>query len=59
MNTMNEILRTLGRIEGRLEAMQTLPGRVSKIEAWQFWFKGAWGALMAGWAYLFRIAWAR
>jgi len=46
MSTMNEILRTLGRIEGRLEAMQTLPGRVSKIEAWQFWFKGAWAALI-------------
>ena len=48
MNTLNEILRALGRIEGQLNEIRKLNERVSKLEVWQSWLKGAWAAVTAG-----------
>ena len=59
MNDTKEILRALGRIEGRLESMQRLPERVSKIEQCQAWLKGGWAFLAAAFAYMFRGIYAR
>jgi hypothetical protein len=56
-NTLNEILRTLGRIEGELVEIRKLSERVRKLEAWQSWMKGGWAALVAAYAYLVRNAW--
>ena len=56
MNKDDEILRTLGRIEGRLDGIEKLYERVRKLEMWQAWLKGAWGALVGAWLYLFRQA---
>jgi hypothetical protein len=54
MDKDDEILRALGRIEGRLEGIQKLSERVSILEQWQSWLKGAWAMLVAGYALLFR-----
>src|SRR5437667_7813293 len=47
MDTANEILRALGRIEGELVEIRKLSERVSKLELWQSWLKGGWAALAA------------
>ncbi len=52
MDTDNEILRALGRIEGELVEIRKLSERVSKLELWQSWLKGGWAALAAACAYL-------
>src|SRR5437588_8656592 len=44
MNTRDEILIAIGRIEGKLEAFATLSQRVSTLERWQWWLKGGWFA---------------
>ncbi len=44
MDTANEILRALGRIEGELVEIRKLSERVSKLELWQSWLKGGWAA---------------
>ena len=49
-----EIIRALGRIEGELREIRKLSSRVSKLEVWQAWLKGAWAALTALYAYLCR-----
>jgi len=54
MDTLNEILRALGRIEGELIEIRQLSGRVSRLEAWQSWLKGGWAALAAACACLVR-----
>jgi hypothetical protein len=54
MNRIDEILRALGRIEGELAGIRSLSARVSRLEVWQSWLKGAWAALVAAWAYLGR-----
>ena len=54
MNTYDEILRALGRIEGELVEIRKLSERVSKLEMWQSWLKGGWAVLVAGFAYLYR-----
>lgn len=51
MNTLNEILRALGRIEGRLIEIRKLNERVSQLEVWQSWLKGVW-AVVTAWCYL-------
>lgn len=38
----NELMLALGRIEGRLEQLSDLPKRVSALERWQSYLKGAW-----------------
>ena len=47
MNTLNEILRALGRIEGQLIEIRKLNERVSQLEVWQSWLKGAWAVVAA------------
>ncbi len=58
MDTLQEILLALGRIEGRLEGMRAISERVSKLEQWQAWLKGGWAAVVAMYAHLYRIAFA-
>ena len=57
MNNMvtNEILRSLGRIEGELVEIRKLSARVGRLELCQSWLKGLWAALAAAWAYRTRI----
>jgi hypothetical protein len=55
-NACSEILRAVGRIEGRLDGIQKLSERVTQLEAWQSWIKGAWAALAAGYAYLLKTS---
>jgi len=55
MDTSNDILRALGRIEGELVEIRKLSERVSKLEMWQSWLKGGWAALVAAYAYLFKV----
>lgn len=50
--TGNQILRTLGRIEGELVEIRKLTERVSRLEQWHAWFKGAWAVLAAVCAWL-------
>ena len=56
MEPWHEVMRSLGRIESRLDRLDKLPDRVATLERWQSWLKGAWAALVAAWAYLSRIA---
>ena len=52
METINEILRAVGRIEGRLDEIGSLDRRVGQLEVWQGWLKGGWATLVAGYFYL-------
>ena len=65
MDFDNEVMRALGRIEGKLEEMQKetasmcvesngLSERVSKLERWQSWLKGAWAACATAIAFLLK-----
>jgi hypothetical protein len=54
METYEEILRALGRIEGELVEIRKLSERVTKLEVLQSWLKGGWAVLVAGWLYLWR-----
>ena len=60
MNTLHEILRALGRIEGELKGqlmeIRKLSERVRTIELWQARLKGAWARVVAAYAYLCRQA---
>ena len=40
MDTLNEILRSLGRIEGEMREIRKLSERVAHLELWQSWLKG-------------------
>jgi hypothetical protein len=52
MDILNEILRTLGCIEGELIEIRKLSERVSRLEQMQSWLKGGWAVLAAASAYL-------
>jgi hypothetical protein len=54
MDTLNEILRALGRIEGELVEIRKLSERVTKLEAWQSWVRGGWAVLLLAYLYLWR-----
>ena len=54
METYEEILRALGRIEGDLVEIRKLSERVTKLEVLQSWLKGGWAVLVAAWLYLWR-----
>jgi hypothetical protein len=56
MDIMKEILRSLGRIEGELVEIRKLSQRVTALEVWQSWLKGAWTVLLAAFAYLCKQA---
>jgi len=51
MDSDNEVLRVLVRIEDRLNEFGKLSERVSKLEHWQSWLRGAWAALAGAWAW--------
>jgi hypothetical protein len=52
MDKYDEILRSLGRIEGRLIGIEKLSERVARLETWLAWLKGGWTALAAGYLYI-------
>jgi hypothetical protein len=52
MDKYDEILRSLGRIEGRLMGIEKLSERVTKLETWLAWLKGGWAALLAGYVFV-------
>ena len=54
MDTLNEILRALGRIEGELVEIRKLSERVAQLEAWQSWLRGGSAALLLAYLYLWR-----
>jgi hypothetical protein len=54
MDTLNEILRALGRIEGELIEIRKLSERVTKLEAWQSWLRGGWAVLLLAYLLLGR-----
>ena len=53
MDTRDEILIAIGRIEGKLEAFATLSQRVSTLERWQWFVKGGWFVMATVVAWLF------
>ena len=53
------ILRSLGRIEGELIEIRKLSQRISRLEQWVSWLKGAWAVLATACACLFKGAWGR
>jgi len=53
METINEFLRALGRIEGQLDRMDKLDLRVGQLEIWQAWLKGGWATLAAAYALIY------
>jgi len=53
------ILRSLGRIEGELIEIRKLSQRISHLEQWVSWLKGAWAVLAAACACLCKGAWSR
>jgi hypothetical protein len=59
MDTYDEILRALGRIEGQLIEIAKLSERVSKIEMCLSWMKGGWAALAGACAYLCKTAFGK
>ena len=58
-NRDDEIFRALGRIEGKLEemapAMVTLTERVTSLEKWQAYLKGAWVVGVVIWGYILKV----
>ena len=54
MDKYDEILRSLGRIEGQLIEINKLSDRVAKMEFWLAWFKGGWAAILAASVYVCR-----
>jgi hypothetical protein len=50
----DEILFMLGEIKGELLEIRKLSARVSMLEQWQAWLKGAWAVLAAALAYMTR-----
>ena len=59
MDINYEILRALGRIEGRLVEIGKLSDRVSMLEQWQSWLKGAWAVLAAACGYVCRVVYQK
>ena len=56
MEIFDQILMTLGRIEGELIEIRKLSERVTKLEISMSWLKGGWALLVAVWIYLIRLA---
>jgi hypothetical protein len=50
----DEINRTLGRIEEKVDNLSTLPARVDNLENWRSFLSGAWAVMAAFGVYLFR-----
>jgi hypothetical protein len=56
MEILNEMLRSLGRIEGQVQHIPKLADRISQLERWQYWLKGACAALAIAFACLYKLA---
>ena len=54
-----KIVRSVSRMEGELCEIRKLSQRVSRLEQWMFYLKGAWAALAAACACLWKIVWVR
>ena len=54
-----QISRTVSRIEGRFDAIQNLPERVSRLEQCQSWLKGGWIVLLAIFGYALRAIYGK
>jgi hypothetical protein len=54
LRILAEVQRTLGRIEAQFVDVGKLSERVSRLEMWQAWLKGAWAAVVAAYAYIWR-----
>ena len=54
LEILNDIHRTVGRVEGQMQNFSKIPDRVAQLELWQSWQKGAWAVLMVILAYLFK-----
>jgi hypothetical protein len=54
----DELFRAIGRIEGKLDQalpkIESLTARVTTLEKWQAWLKGAWFVIAAAFVYLFK-----
>ncbi len=68
MDFDNEVMRALGRIEGKLEeslkdaatqraTVTALSERVSRVERWQSYLKGAWAVGAAGFLAILKGLW--
>jgi hypothetical protein len=54
-----KIVRSVSRMEGEIREIRKLSQRVSHLEQWMFYLKGAWGVLAAACAGLCRLVWVR
>ena len=54
MEPWNDVMRSLGRIEERLDKLDNLADRVAALERWQYRIHGGWAALVAAGTF---IAW--
>jgi hypothetical protein len=52
MESFEEILISLGRIDAKLDVLDKVCDRVAALEHWQWWLKGGWAALLAAYLYL-------
>ena len=59
MTTHDDILRAIGRLEGKLQVFENLSLRVSSLERSQSWLKGGWAALVGMFAWLVRMSYGR
>jgi hypothetical protein len=54
MDAYDNILLLLGQMQGELIGIRKLSERVSRLEQWQAWLKGAWAVLLGAFAYICR-----
>jgi len=54
MDVFENILRSLGHIEGELVEIRKLSERVARLEMWQSWLKGGWA--VAAYVLLWKVA---
>jgi hypothetical protein len=54
-----KLVEMVSRMDGRLEQIPRLAERVSRLEQWMNYLKGAWSALAAACAVLFRLSWPK
>ena len=55
MTRHDEVMRSLGRIEGELVEIRKLSERVNRLEVWQSWIRGAWAVVVAAYVYLVKV----
>jgi hypothetical protein len=53
-NDLRELVRSVGRIEGKLDGFNRLAERVRLLEIWQSWLRGAWAVMAGAWVYVCR-----